>query len=124
LDSLQQAEVCAEERARKVIQHIGHSDLSIALRIETIAAALKISASRLRHLFKEATGISISRYLKLVRLRRACELLSTGQVTVRETMAEIGMNDISHFGRDYKTVFGQTPRQARAAAILRSPVTR
>lgn len=119
LSRLEQVEACSELRVRDVVRYIGQSDLSFAPRMAEIAATIGISASRLRHLFKQAGGISISRYLKLVRLRRAHDMLSGGQVTVREAMAEIGMSDLSHFGRDYKSAFGETPRETRAVAALR-----
>jgi AraC-like DNA-binding protein len=34
-------------------------------------------------------------------------------LTIKEVAVRVGVNDISHFVRDYKALFGQTPSEAR-----------
>lgn len=79
----------------------------------SIAAVLNLSVSRFRHLFKRETGISVKQYQKLVQLEQARELLQTSSLRIKEIIAIIGINDASHFTRDYKMHYGHTPSQTR-----------
>ena len=78
-----------------------------------VAATLNLSASRLRHLFKNQTGLSPGQYTKVLRLERAKSLLESTFLTVKEIAARVGANDVSHFVRDYKATYGHTPTNAR-----------
>jgi len=78
-----------------------------------IACILNLSESRFRHLFKQELGVSPTHYLKIVRLGQARELLTNSFLTIKEVAARVGVNDVSHFVRDYKALFGQTPSDAR-----------
>jgi transcriptional regulator GlxA family with amidase domain len=80
---------------------------------DNVAMALNLSASRFRHLFKEELGISPHHYLLCARLHRARELLENSFLTVKEIAALVGVNDLSHFVRDYKTLFNETPTETR-----------
>jgi AraC-like DNA-binding protein len=89
------------------------------------AAALNVSLSRLRHLFKQQTGISFARFVKSVRMDRARELLLVSSLSVKEIAAHCAFHDVSHFVRDFKAAFGQSPRRLRAtqAQSLRPAVS-
>jgi AraC-like DNA-binding protein len=66
------------------------------IRLADIAATVHVSSSYLRHLFKRETGTSATHYVKLLRLRRAKELLETSSLSVKEVMSAVGFNDFSH----------------------------
>lgn len=78
-----------------------------------LASKLNLSGSRLRHLFKKELGVSPRRYLRLMRMKQAKALLESSFLSVKEIAARVGINDISHFGREYKLLYGQTPNQTR-----------
>ena len=61
-------------------------------------------------------GLLPRRYIRLVQLRKAKRLLEESFLTVKEVAAEVGMNDISHFGREYKLHYGQTPSETRLSS--------
>jgi len=81
--------------------------------VSDIAADLNLSSSRFRHLFKQELGLSPKRYLKLTRLNRAKKLLENSFLRVKEITTVLGVNDVSHFVRDYKAFYRQTPSQTR-----------
>lgn len=85
-----------------------------ATHVSDIAADLNLSSSRFRHLFKQELGLSPNHYLKLTRLRQAKKLLENSFLRVKEVTAMVGVNDVSHFSRDYKAFYKQTPSQTRA----------
>ena len=74
---------------------------------------LNISASRLRHLFKEETGNTPLHHLKIMRLLRARELLLDSFLSLKQVMNLVGITDISHFVKDYKILHGETPARTR-----------
>ncbi|MBA3915067.1 MAG: AraC family transcriptional regulator [Acidobacteriales bacterium] len=89
--------------------------------IEEVARAINVSSSRLRHLVKQETGISPTQFIKESRLRCAKKLLVSSTLLVKQVMWEAGFTDLSHFVRDYKKMFGETPSETRSrefAAIM------
>lgn len=78
-----------------------------------IARTVNLSTSRLRHLFTIEAGISPLHYVKVVRLQHARSLMLQSFLTVKEVMGESGFSDISHFVREYKRLFGETPSETR-----------
>lgn len=82
--------------------------------VSDVAADLNLSPSRFRHLFKQELGLSPKHYLKLTRLKQAKKLLENSFLRVKEVTTIVGANDVSHFSRDYKALYRQTPSQTRA----------
>jgi transcriptional regulator GlxA family with amidase domain len=84
-----------------------------ALAVPDLARAVNLSRSRFAHLFREQTGVAPGRYLREFRLDRARLLLETTTLSVKEVMAAVGINDPSHFSRDFQRVYGASPREWR-----------
>jgi transcriptional regulator GlxA family with amidase domain len=103
----------SDSRVRWVLEWVGKSDLSHSVRTEDLAKAVHMSRSRLRHLFRTEVGVPLGKYLKLLRLGRARDLLSGSFLEVKEVAAIVGIIDVSHFVRDYKAVYAETPSQTR-----------
>ncbi len=78
-----------------------------------VATALNLSKSRLQHLIRAEIGLPPGKYIKLLKMRRACELLRTTFLSVKEISAQVGINDTSHFVRDFRKRFAVTPTDYR-----------
>jgi AraC-like DNA-binding protein len=78
-----------------------------------LARFVNISPSRLHQLFKDETGTPPFRYLHLLRMERARELLETSYLSVKEVMVRVGVSDESHFVRAFKKSYGLTPARYR-----------
>jgi transcriptional regulator GlxA family with amidase domain len=89
------------------------------IRVGNVAATLNLSASGFRHLFKKDLGTPPGQYLKVARLERANELLRNSFLRVKEITVLVGANDISHFVRNYKALYGETPSQTRIRQLYR-----
>jgi AraC family transcriptional regulator of arabinose operon len=89
-------------------------DLRRDVSLKELAQSLNLSESRLRHLFKEETGVSPVQYLKAQRMQKARKLLENTFLNVKEVMLKVGVKDKSHFIRDFKKAFGLSPSQYRA----------
>ncbi|HEY0112186.1 MAG TPA: AraC family transcriptional regulator [Allosphingosinicella sp.] len=71
-----------------------------------------LSASRLRHLFVEQTGLPFRTYLLWLRLNRAIECIVRGR-TLTEAAHEAGFADSAHFSRTFTRMFGIPPATLR-----------
>jgi AraC family transcriptional regulator of arabinose operon len=87
-----------------------HRDVPIA----ALAAMVNLSASRFAYLFRRETGMPPARYLHQLRMERARLLLERTFLSVKEVMAYVGINDPSHFSRDFRRHHGVPPTGVRA----------
>jgi len=60
------------------------------LRPIDLARQIGLSVSRLQHLFKQGMGITIVEYQRRLRLDRACNLLETTRLSVKQIAAQVG----------------------------------
>lgn len=88
-------------------------NLSQLLTTQVLADFIGVSASRLQHIFKQEVGVSPMKYIKNLRLQKACELLGTTKLSIKEIRAKVGIKNESHFIFDFKQKFGATPNEYR-----------
>ncbi len=86
--------------------------------LDELAKSVNLSASRLRHLFKEETGSSLTQYRKAQRLQRARQLLENTFLNLKEVMHKTGFTDRSHFMRDFRKAYGMAPLQHRNQYLM------
>ncbi len=98
----------SDRRVMKIIETV-QNNLPHDHAPEELARSVNLSLSRLRHLFKKATDLSLAQYIKLFRIERAAYLLETEFLTTKVVLAKVEIKDESHFVRDFKTVYGVTP---------------
>lgn len=89
------------------------SDPRFDLSLTNTAAHVNLSISRFRHLFKDETGMSVVQFVKIVRLKKAKELIETTPLSIKQIMAEVGIKDKSNFCRDFKKTYGVSPVKYR-----------
>ncbi|HEY0049918.1 MAG TPA: AraC family transcriptional regulator [Pyrinomonadaceae bacterium] len=89
------------------------NNLDHRLSINEMAQFVRISPSRLQHVFKEETGVSINQYLRKARLKKAAELLTRSFLSVKEIRCSVGIIDTIHFASDFKRTYGMTPSSYR-----------
>ncbi len=102
-----------EPRVQRVIRLLTH-DLSREPQLIKLAQAVNLSPSRLRHLFKDETGISLTQYLRAQRMGKAKELLEDTFLNIKEIMLRVGVKDKSHFVRAFKEAYGLSPLKYRS----------
>ena len=94
-----------------------HANLDARLSVTDIAAHVHMSPSRLSHLFKAETGMSIMRYLSRARLDEAKRLLASPDTSVARVSEQVGFADPAHFSRSFKRAEGISPSDYRQRAI-------
>jgi two-component system, response regulator YesN len=100
----------ADGRIREILSAIeSHSPQTIS----DLALEVKLSESRLQHLFKEETGVRLGRLLTEQRLQKAAELLVRTKLRIKEIAAAAGYEHASSFTRAFEQRFAQTPQVYR-----------
>jgi AraC-like DNA-binding protein len=94
------------------VESIIWGEFHCALRLTGLARRVRLSVSRMSHLFAMETSVSPGTYLKLVRLSQAKDLLNDPKLSVKEVAALVGMAP-SRLARDFRQSYGWTPRQYR-----------
>jgi len=78
---------------------------------------MHMSQSVLYRKIKVLTGQSISEFIRIIRLKKAGQLLSQTDMSISEIAYDIGFNDLKYFRKCFKKVFHKTPSQYRKSQI-------
>ena len=100
------------KRISTIVKKIS-SNLQKQWKIDGLAKIVNLSNSQFEKLFKGEKLISPSQFIKHLRLEKSKELLETTFLTIKEIGFAIGINDQSHFVRDFKLKYGSTPTEYR-----------
>ena len=85
--------------------------------LATLARAARLSSSHLSRIFKEQTGVSISRFRNQQRLQRFLRLYAGGRRTTALAAAlEAGFGSYAQFHRVFREQTGRSPSALRTAA--------
>jgi AraC-like DNA-binding protein len=84
-------------------------DVRGELSLTDLAQSVNLSVWRLSHIFKSDVGVPPIKYLRLLRMERAKNLLESSFLSVKEIAYQVGLNDESHFVRDFKSTYGSSP---------------
>jgi AraC-like DNA-binding protein len=97
-----------DKRVEKIIAMM-REDVRGELSLGEFAQSVNLSVWRLCHIFKSDVGMPPIRYLRLLRMERAKDLLESSFLSVKEIAYRVGLNDESHFVRDFKSTYGFSP---------------
>ena len=97
-----------DKRVEKIIQMM-RDDVRGELSLGEFAQTVNLSVWRLCHIFKSDVGMPPIRFLRQLRMERAKDLLESSFLSVKEIAFQVGLNDESHFVRDFKATYGYSP---------------
>lgn len=75
-----------------------------------LAAAVGLSPSRFRHVFRREVGMSAQSYIVWLRINEACAALARGE-SLSDAAYQGGFSDAAHFTRTFRRTFGLAPSQ-------------
>jgi len=83
--------------------------------VEKMAAFLGMSTSNFQRVFRDELKTSPMAYFHSLRLEKASEMLADPECfqQIKAIAYSVGLNDNSHFTRDFKKRFGATPTEYR-----------
>ena len=111
-------EICTNSRDKEYMaiidrvidEHLSEAEFSI----EAFATAMNTSRTVLFNKVKNITGVAPSEYLRLARLKKACEMLKRmPDKNISEIAYEVGFSDPLYFSKTFKKQFDLTPSQYR-----------
>ncbi|WP_339701743.1 helix-turn-helix domain-containing protein [uncultured Roseivirga sp.] len=80
--------------------------------VSELAEAINMSRSNLLRRLKKSTGLSVSLFIRQVRLKRAMELLVNSSQNVTEVSYAIGFSSTSYFIKCFREEYGFPPGEA------------
>ena len=87
-----------DKRNSSAIEFLARADLATDIDIHRVGAAVDLSPSRFRHLFKRRGSVHRKRYSEKAQTTRIL-------LQVKQVMLMVGYQDPSHSVRDYKRTF-------------------
>lgn len=99
-----------------VINYI-KNHLSEKLRLKDLSKMAYMSPSHFSRKFKMETGISLTEFIQLERLKLAKTLLVTTNMSVRDIGFRSGFTDVNFFNRVFKREIGRTPSEFRTKPL-------
>lgn len=91
------------------IAHVS-SNLTEAISIDDMAARAGMSRAVFHRKFKHATTMSPIQFVKSMRLNNAAMKIAGG-TTINQAALDVGYISTSQFSREFKRMYGQSPRQ-------------
>lgn len=95
------------------VQSLIQQHYAEAIGLEWVAQQMYLSPGYLSGVFKRRTNQTITQYITLCRMRRACHLLTQTNIRVAQIGQEVGYPNSSYFGFLFRRIFGVTPNQLR-----------
>ena len=114
-DSARRAFGVGNEIARAIAYLTSH--LNEAVTIEEVAEQAGMSRAVFHRKFKQTTTMSPIQFVKSMRLNKAAMKIACGK-TVNEAAMEVGYASSSQFSREFKRMYGQSPKQWQSARQL------
>lgn len=97
-----------------ILRDIILSNLQQKWTVKELADSVGLSESHLQKLFTSKKRMSPIRYVQHLRFEKAKELLKDKRfLRIQQICSEIGINDQTHFTRDFKRKYNKTPTQYR-----------
>jgi len=102
-----------EEFIRKVLAYVEKNIDNTEYTIEDLSSDVGLHRSHLYRKIQSLTGQTPIDFMRLVRLKRAAQLLTDSQYYIAEIAEMVGFNTIKYFNKYFKDEFGSTPTQYR-----------
>ena len=97
-------------RIQEILRHLEDDPLKT---VQELGCLVNLSSSRLGHLFKTETGISLDSYLTEVRMEKAADLLVSTDMQIKEIAAIVGYRQVPSLDRAFRNRFGLSPADYR-----------
>lgn len=80
--------------------------------VNILAREVGVSRTVLYRKLKQLTGLNLIEFIKLIRLRKASQLLkSTSELSISEVAYSVGFNDPKYFSKSFKAFYKMSPKE-------------
>lgn len=77
--------------------------------VEELSDLVGLSRVQIYRKIKKITGMSVSEYVRMVKLKSSLELINTSRMSMSEIAYEVGFSSPSYFAQCFKKQFGISP---------------
>lgn len=91
-----------------------------SMELGSLAKKAHLSKFHFCRVFKRHIGMNPMKFVAVLRIERAKELLTSNDKTVSLVANEVGFRDLSNFIRQFKKITGMTPTMYRGAAGIQN----
>lgn len=99
-------ELFLHQVSKTIILHLADEHFGV----NELAEAVNMSQSSLLRKIKGVSQLTPNEYIRLVRLKKAAEILAEGRHTVSEVCSMVGFNSPSYFSKCFQKQFGELPK--------------
>lgn len=79
--------------------------------VQLFSSELSMSRAQLYRKIDAVSGQSVHEFIRIVRLKKAAEMLVNSNMAVSEIVEKVGFNSFAYFTKSFKEYFGVTPSQ-------------
>ena len=98
-------------RVRAAIEeHMADNDFTV----EQLCRKVYMSHSQLHRKLDALTGISPNKFIRMIRLQKARQMMKDPAKSIASVAYECGYNDPGYFARVFKQEYGETPQEWRS----------
>lgn len=95
----------------KVMEEVEKNMTNSNFDVETLCQAIHLSQPQTYRKIKALTNLSITEFIRNIRLKKAAQLLASGSQSISEVAYEVGFSDPNYFTKCFVKLYGQTPSE-------------
>ena len=100
-------EILMDRVIRSINDHMSDSDFNI----DVLCGEAGISRAHLHRKMKNITGISVSEFIRNIRMEQAARLLREQKVNISQVAYSVGYSSLPYFSAVFRKHFGLAPRE-------------
>ena len=99
---------------QKLINTIENNIENIDLDVEFLAKSVFLSRSQLHRRITALTDQSASNFIRIIRIKRAAQMMELRSGNISEIMYNVGFNSLSYFSKSFREIYKMTPSEFMA----------
>lgn len=111
-ESQQNKALAMEERIQNISTYI-HKNFERKISLKELAEMEGLTRTYFSSFFKENFGMSLRKYLDILRCEKACELLKSTNENLLAIAYDCGYADTRTFNNAFKSIYGVSPKEFR-----------
>jgi YesN/AraC family two-component response regulator len=111
LDNFDEVEPNDNMLVDKAIRIIEQNMMKNDFGVDKLASDLNMSRTSLYRKLKFVTGQSATEFIRYIRLKKALNLMESGNLSIEDVSLSVGFNSHSYFSHCFRQHFGKTPSE-------------
>lgn len=108
-----------DEMMKKIMVLIENNMDNTEFSVEEMGQYVGMSRSVFFKKLKSLTGLSPLEFVRDIKMKRAAQLLGTGELMVKEVASRIGITDTRYFAKCFKAKYGMIPQEYKVNIVKR-----